>query len=124
MRDSTIPWRSGRLTGPVETVRDLLKHTTLLVPVDQPNDGPKVPLIETADVRQKEKLFLNIGSEVEELHDLGHAGSRYSAQSGEFGIVANRFLSQQPVKPEGQRHKPSDPGNRADSDFANGPLGR
>ena len=69
-------------------------------------------------MRQKKDLFLNVRSEIEQLHDLGHAGSRHPAEAGQFGIVPNRFLPQQSVKPDGECHEPGDPGNGAASRFA------
>ena len=68
--------------------------------------------------RQKKDLFLNVRSEIEQLHDLRHAGSRHPAEAGQFRIIPNRFLPHQPLKPDGERHEPRDPGNGAVSRVA------
>src|ERR1700722_1632266 len=92
---------------------ELLKHTPLLPPVDGANDAPQVSLVEAPDGRHKEDLFLNVRREIEQLHDLSHAGSRHPAPAGQFRIIPNLFLSQQSLKPDGQSHEPGDSGNRA-----------
>ena len=73
--------------------------------------GRRFLSLSPVDGRQKKDLFLNIGSEIEQLHDLGHAGSRHPAETGQFRIIPNRLLPQQPLKPDGERHEPRDPGN-------------
>src|ERR1017187_7024791 len=78
------------------TVRDLLKHAALLVPVDPADDPPQVSLVEALDERQKQDLFLNVWSQIEQLHDLGHAGSRHPAEAGQFGIIPHRSIPHQP----------------------------
>ena len=40
---------------------------------------------------RKKDLFLNVWREIEQLHDLRHAGSRHLTAAGQFRIVANRF---------------------------------
>jgi hypothetical protein len=50
--------------------RDLLKQAPLLVPVDPTDNRPQVSLVEALDERQKQDLFLNVGSQMEQLHDL------------------------------------------------------
>ena len=49
------------------------------MPVDATDNAPQVSLIETVDWWEKKDLFLNVGSEIQQLHDLRHAGSRYMA---------------------------------------------
>jgi hypothetical protein len=39
---------------------------------------------------QKEDLLLNVGSQMEQFHDLCHAGPGNAAESGQFGIIPNR----------------------------------
>src|ERR1017187_2076441 len=111
-RSRSVPRR------PVHTVRDLLKQAPLLVPVDAADDGPQVSLIEALDEWQEEDLFLNLRSQVEQLHDLCHTGPRHSAEAGQFRIIANRSIPQQLLKPDGERHQPGGPGNRVVSRLA------
>src|ERR1039458_771110 len=95
-RSRSVPRR------PVHTVRDLLKHAPLLAPVDAADDGPQVSLVEALDERQKQDLFLNFWSQIEQLHDLGHTGSRHPAEAGQFCIIPNRSIPQQPLQPDGE----------------------
>jgi hypothetical protein len=79
------------------------KQAPLLVPVDPADDGPEVSLVEALAVvqrngRQKKDLFLNVRSQIEQLHDLGDPGSRHPAEARQFRIIPNRLLAQQPVK--------------------------
>jgi hypothetical protein len=91
---------------------DFLKHAPLLFPVDLPDDRPQVPLVEPLSVRQKQNLFLKVGSEKKQFHDLGNPRSRHPAQMSQFRIVPNPVATQQTLKPNGERHEPRDPGNR------------
>jgi hypothetical protein len=56
---------SDRMLGVVQTVRDLLEHTPLLVPVDPVDNRAQVSLVEALEGRQKKDLFLNVWSEIE-----------------------------------------------------------
>ena len=40
--------------------------------------------IEALEERQKENLFLDVRSQIEQLHDLRHTGSRHPAEAGQF----------------------------------------
>jgi hypothetical protein len=53
---------------------DLLKQAPLLAPVDPADEGPQVSLGDALEGRQKKDLFLNVRSQIEQLHDLCHAG--------------------------------------------------
>ena len=50
--------------------KDFLKQAPLLAPVDPADDGPQASLGESFGRRQKKDLFLNVQSEIEQLHDL------------------------------------------------------
>ena len=82
------------------------------MPVDATDNAPQVSLIETVDWREKKDLFLNVRREIEQLHDLRHAGSRDVAVPGQVRIIPNLAFAQQSFKPDRQRHEPGDPGNR------------
>jgi len=116
--DYAVPHLRLHPRGPVQTVHDLLKHAPLLVPVDPADDAPQIPLVKALDGWQKKDLFLNVRSEIEQLHDLCHAGSRHPAKAGQFRIIPNRFIPKQALKPDGERHESGDPGNAAASPFA------
>ena len=90
-------------------IEDYLKPAPLLAPVDSADDGPQVSLVEAlavvqSDRRQKKDLFLNVRSEIEQLHDLRHTGSRHPAEASQFRIIPNRLLPQQSVKADGEGH--------------------
>lgn len=106
----------------MQLVHDLPEHTPLLAPVDPPDNGPQVSLREAPDTRQEKDLFLNVGSEIKQLHDLCHAGSRHSSEAREFRIILNRLLPQQPLEPDGQRHQARDAGNGDAAGFGVGYL--
>jgi hypothetical protein len=89
-----------------------MKQGALFMPVDATDNAPQVSLIETVDWREKKDLFLNVRREIEQFHDLRHAGSRHVTATSQFCVVANRSIPQQSFKPDGQRHEPGDPGNR------------
>jgi hypothetical protein len=91
---------------------EFLEHAPLLVPVDPAHNGPQVSLVEAVPVRKEKDVFLNIGSQIQQLHDLGHPGSRHVAEPGQLGIVPKRLPPQQPVKPDGKCHETGDPGDR------------
>lgn len=57
---------------------DLPKHSPLLTPVDPADNGSQIPLVQFADRRQEQKLFLKIGSQMQQLHDLGYPGTRHA----------------------------------------------
>jgi len=107
---------------PVETVDDLLKHGSLLVPVDAADNGPQVSLVETLSFGKEKDLLLNIRSEIQELHDLRDTGPRNPAESGQLGIIPKLFRSQHPIKPNGERQEPGDAGNGAISPFVIRPV--
>src|ERR1039457_1193123 len=97
---------------------DFPKQAPLLAPVDPADNGPQVSFGEARavlqrDGRQKQDLFLNVRSQIEQLHDLGDTGTRPPAEALQFRIILNRLLPQQPVKADGERHEPRDPGNGA-----------
>jgi hypothetical protein len=58
---------------------EFLEHAPLLVPIDPADNGPQVSLVEALQVWKEKDLLLNIRSEVEQLHDLGHPGPRHPA---------------------------------------------
>src|ERR1039458_3040396 len=95
-----------------------LKQAPLLVPVDPADDAPQVSLIEALDEWQKQDLLLKVRSQIEQFHDLCHTGPCHPAEAGQFRIIANRSIPQQLLKPDGERHQPGDPGNRAVSRLA------
>jgi len=109
--------RSSPLRSALRRVDDLVKQRSLHIPIDPADNRAQVSLIETLDGRQEEELFLNVRSEVQQLHDLRHAGSRHPAPPGEFRIIPNLFLSQQSLKPDGQCHEPSDSGSRVTNHY-------
>jgi hypothetical protein len=81
------------------------------MPVDATDNAPQVSLIETVDWWEKKDLFLNVGSEIEQLHDLRHAGSRHPAPASKLRIVPNLFRPHESLKPDGEGHKAGDPRN-------------
>src|ERR1035437_1179920 len=88
------------------------------MPVDATDTAPQVPLIETVDWRGKKDLFLNVGSEIEQLHDLRHADSRHPAPASKLRIVPNLLRPHESLKPDGEGHKAGDPRNGVASAFA------
>lgn len=62
---------SGRAEG------EFPKQAPLLVPVDVPDNRPQVALSETRRRRQEQDLFLEVRSQMEQLHDLRHARPRH-----------------------------------------------
>jgi hypothetical protein len=94
-----------------------VKHPPLLIPVDPADNRSQVSVVKALDWRQKEDLFLDIGCEIEQLHDLRYAGSRHPAATGQFRIIPNLLLSQQSFKPDRQRHESGDPWNRVANDY-------
>src|SRR5687768_12014239 len=106
----------------MKSTRDLLKQAPLLVPVDAADNGPQISLVKALDEWQKQDLFLYIRSKVQQFHDLCHTGSAHPAQAGQFRIIANRLVPQLPFKPDSERHKARNPGNRAAGRFAIGWL--
>src|ERR1035437_10988158 len=103
-------------------VHDLLEHAPLLGPIDRTDNRSQVSFVEPLERRQKEDLFLNVGREVEQLHDLCYAGSRHPAQAGQFRVVPNRPSAHESLKPDGDRHKTGDPGNGGADTIAVGSL--
>src|ERR1019366_5383073 len=89
--------------GPIQ---NLLKHVPLLLPIDSADNGPQVSFVEALHVWQKKDLLLDIRSEIEQLHNLGHSGSRHPAEAGELGIVPKLFGPQQTFATDGERHQP------------------
>jgi hypothetical protein len=96
-------------------VEQLLKKPSLFAPVDSADYGPQISFVESHDRRQKQELFLNVRSQIEQLHDLCHASARHPAEASEFRTVPNCLVPEQPVKTDGKRHEPRDPGSGADS---------
>ena len=101
-------------------VPDFLKQEPLVVPVNPADERPQASLVEALNGGQKKDPFLNIRSQIEQLHDLGHAGARHPAETGQFRIIRNRFRQQQPLKADGERHEARDPGSGAAARFARG----
>jgi hypothetical protein len=58
-----------------------VKQGALFMPVDATDNAPQISLIETVDSWEKKDLFLNIGSEIEQLHDLSYSCPRHPAQA-------------------------------------------
>ena len=77
----------GLIPHLVPTALKLLKQAPLFRPVDPVGDRSQVSLVEAPEGRQKEDLFLKVGSQMEQLHDLGHAGPGNTAETGQFGIT-------------------------------------
>jgi hypothetical protein len=88
-----------------------MKQGALFMPVDATDNAPQVSLIETVDWREKKDLFLNVRREIEQFHDLRHAGSRNVAAPGQVRVVANRSLPNQSLEPDGEGHQPGYPWN-------------
>ena len=72
------PVSSGRAAR-IETIQNLLKPAALLFPIDPADNRAQVSFVEALHVWQEEDQLLDIRSEIEQFHDLGHAGSRHSA---------------------------------------------
>jgi hypothetical protein len=53
---------------------------------------------------QKEKLLLNVGSQIGEQQNLGEAASRETAPAGEFLVIRNGALFDQSLARNGERH--------------------
>lgn len=69
-----------------------LPHLPLLLPVGRGGDRPEVQFPDRVasgfDRRQEENLLLNVGREVEQVHDLRHPGAGDVPEAGELGVVA------------------------------------
>src|ERR1035437_7486197 len=99
-----------------------MKQGALFMPVDATDNAPQVSLIETVDWREKKDLFLNVGSEIEQLHDLRHAGSPYIAATSLLRLISNPFRPHEFLKPDGEGHKAGGPRNGVATAFALGWL--
>jgi hypothetical protein len=75
------------------------------------DDPAQIPLIETPDFRQKQKLFLKIGRQLQELHDLAHARACYTTQLSKLRIILNGFIFNESLQSYGECHQPGDPRN-------------
>jgi hypothetical protein len=62
-------------------------------------------------------LFLNVGNEVPQPHNLRDSRSLHPATTGQFRKSPNFFLPQQAFKPDVQSHEPGDPRNRVANDY-------
>jgi hypothetical protein len=69
------------LPGSLRTALELLKQAALFVPVDPVGDLPQVSLVKAPEGRQKEDLFLNVGSHMEQFHDLMWHGAHVSSEA-------------------------------------------
>ena len=58
-----------------------------------------------ADARQVKNGFLNVGSQIQHVHDLRHSGPRDVSQFGELGLVGNGARFQEPIEAYGQCHQ-------------------
>ena len=58
---------------------DLLKHLPLLTPVELMDDGAEISLVEAFDLWQKQDLFLQVGSELQQFRNLGHSGACHAS---------------------------------------------
>src|ERR1700761_9121220 len=95
----------------VGMVDQILKHAPLRTPIYMSDDLPQVSLVQSFAGRQKEKPFLYVRSEVEQLHNLCHTRSRYMPQTGELCVIVDPFLTYQSLKTNCQSHQARDPGN-------------
>lgn len=88
---------------------------TLTAPIDLSRDGPKFMLghrVSAArDRRHKEDGLLQVGREVQEIHDLRHAGAGDVTNGSEVRLRAHRSFPNEAIEPDRQCHQPRDPGH-------------
>ncbi len=67
------------------------KQLSLLAPVHELAYVTQLPLRDAVTAqgcgREKEQALLNIGSQVEQVHDLGHARFRHATEPGDVTVV-------------------------------------
>ena len=82
----------------------------LPIPSDQSNDRSDVALgdrgLAFGHRREVQDFFLDVGGQVEHVHDLCHPGSRDVAQLGKLGLVTNGPRGQEMLKTNCQGHQP------------------
>ena len=85
-------------------------NTPLLVPTDNSNDQPHVPLgyhlAPAYGRRQEQKRLLNIRRKLQQVHDLREPSATDVPQAREFRLVGNHSLTDQLVQMNSQRHEP------------------
>ena len=77
-------------------------HPPLLPPIPLGCDGPTVTFADRIPAslrrRQKQDLFLDVGGQIQQVHDLRQPGPGDVAQAGQLGLVGYS-LPENPVKP-------------------------
>ena len=76
-------------------------------------DGSDVPLADRVAALhgpgQEQDLLLDVGRQVEEVHDLGDAGPGHVTQPGEIRVVPHLPAADDAVELDGQSHEARDP---------------
>ncbi len=92
----------------------------LLWPIAQPRDRPQIPLgkhiLARSDWRQVQNFFLNVRSQMQEIHDLRHARLRDVGEACEVGHVGDGAIIEHLVEADRQGHQFGDARSSASPD--------
>src|SRR5262249_5959969 len=93
----------------------------LLMPVPFSSDGLHVGqtdwLTAVLDGRQKEDLFLDIGSQVEKIHNLADTSATHVPEASQRGLIGYQSGTKQAIKANGQGHEPGNAGQASSAFF-------
>jgi hypothetical protein len=64
--------------------------------------------------REKQQFLLDIGGQLQQVHDLGDSRPRNVAQPGQFGLISHDAIANQAVKSDCERHELGYPRNASD----------
>ena len=85
---------------------ELLPQMPLSAPVGHGRDGANLTLGDgvaaRCGARQEQDFLLGVRRQVQQVHDLRHAGPRHVAEAGQVGVVADCALADEAVEVDGQ----------------------
>jgi hypothetical protein len=83
-------------------------HPSLLSPIERGDEEADVGFLDNVaaalGARQEQELFLEVGSQVQERHDLRHARRRDLAETGQLRLVGHDPIVDQLLATDGQGH--------------------
>jgi len=84
-------------------------HLSLIPPVSQLGNRAKVAfgdrVASFSHWREVQYRFLDVRRQVQQVHDLCHAGLGDVGEAGQFGLVGDLAVAQEFVEPDGQGHQ-------------------
>ena len=99
---------------------------SLFSPVERLGDGADIFfddwIAATLGAREEEDLFLDVGGEVQEHHDLGHARWCDVAEVGEFRLVGNDAVTNQLVAADCECHEAGNARDAASGNVLGGTI--